>query len=165
MKKYLFIIMVMAVAILSSCKEDSKKTDPVTPDPPAKDTTLADFVGVYDLSIDYIFRGTDDEEPSYGSWTGTMTIEANGENSVKVTSNIEIKSGSFLDLYNTTGTLNEKKQLVLAPNTYDNGAMQFDLTYDPITYGETLYFESEMYTEIGEYPTTYEITNVATKKK
>ncbi|MCQ2343331.1 MAG: hypothetical protein MJ002_00195 [Paludibacteraceae bacterium] len=160
MKKYLFILAILALAIIPSCsKDDDDNKDTPTPPGPTENAPNAKFLGKYTLFIEYVTECDDEDVSSTsGAYSGSMEIVADGDTNVIVTGNIDM-SGSTVDIFNTTGQVLADGRLELNPNylTTPSG-LDLMLSYAAFRYAEPLVFSAFMYVEMQGYGITYNMT-------
>lgn len=159
MKKYLFILAILALAIIPSCSKENDDNNEPTPPGPSEDAPNAKFIGKYTLYIEYITECDDEEvSSSSGSYSGSMEIRADGDTNVIVKGSITM-SDQDVEIFNTTGQIKEDGRLELNPNylTAPSG-LGLSLTYCAFEYAEPLRFTAYMYTEILSYGITYNMS-------
>lgn len=150
--KSLTVLFALCTIMVSCQKENEAPED------------LTKFAGQYTLSIEV----TPNEVPvkSTSVWDGTLTISLSEDPSIVDVIGTVNMSGQEVDLYHTIGSLDNEGRLVLEKSNFINDAsgMVAEITYEPISYAETLHWNGRLSTTMQGYDISYELSNTAKLK-
>ena len=143
-------------------KEVKKDPDPVSP--------LTAFTGHYELEINVVGYYVDNEEAEsqHESYAGTLDIGepqvVNGVEQVTVKGAFNFSGGEVVQVYNTTGTLDNQGRLVMAKNNFTavSGAV-LEVSYGSMQPSNPLNFTSTLSCNLMGYDLRYEFSNTACK--
>ena len=141
----------------------SEDPDPVSP--------LTAFTGHYELEINVVGYYVDNEEAEsqHESYAGTLDIGepqvVNGVEQVTVKGAFNFSGGEVVQVYNTTGTLDNQGRLVMAKNNFTavSGAV-LEVSYGSMQPSNPLNFTSTLICNLMGYDLRYEFSNTAYKQ-
>lgn len=141
----------------------SEDPDPVSP--------LTAFTGHYELEINVVGYYVDNEEAEsqHESYAGTLDIGepqvVNGVEQVTVKGAFNFSGGEVVQVYNTTGTLDNQGRLVMAKNNFTavSGAV-LEVSYGSMQPSNPLDFTSILICNLMGYDLRYEFSNTAYKQ-